>query len=114
MQFAIGVDLGGTKFAAGAMATDGSSQHAFQSQMTRAEQGADAVLERIAQLVETVIAQTCAETGATRADFIGIGIGAPGPLRRNDGVVVVAPNLNWHDYPLGPNLAAGHHRRGRL
>lgn len=106
MQFVIGVDLGGTKFAAVAMTTDGSSQHAFQSQLTRAEDGADAVLERIALLVETVIAQTCAETGATRADFIGVGIGAPGPLRRKDGVVVVAPNLNWHDYPLGPNLAA--------
>ena len=106
MKYVVGVDLGGTKFAAGAMDADGTHEFAFQSQLTRAELSADHVVERIAKLVETVIAQTCAETGATRADFLGIGIGAPGPLRRADGVVVVAPNLGWHDYPLAEQLSA--------
>lgn len=106
MKFVIGVDLGGTKLAVGAMTTNGTREYAFLNQLTHAEQGADAVADRMAALIETVITQTCAETGATRADFLGIGIGAPGPLRRDDGVVVVAPNLGWRDYPLGPRIAA--------
>ena len=106
MTFVIGVDLGGTKFTVGATTADGKREYAFHSQLTRAEQDADTVVERIGQLIETVIAQTCAETGATRTDFLGVGIGAPGPLRRADGIVVVAPNLGWHDYPLGPRVAA--------
>ena len=106
MPFVIGVDLGGTKFAVGAMAADGNSAHAFQSELTLAEQGADAVVGRIGALVAKVIDETCGETGASRNDFLGIGIGAPGPLRRKDGVVVVAPNLGWHDYPLAGRLQA--------
>ena len=106
MHLVIGVDLGGTKFAAGAMTADGRQAFAFQSELTRAEEGADAVVARMAQLIDKVIADTIAETGAQRADFHGIGIGAPGPLRRKDGVVVVAPNLGWHDYPLSARLAA--------
>jgi glucokinase len=106
MQLVLGVDLGGTKFTAGAVTTDGSREFAFQTQLTHAEQGADAVVGRIGLLVEKVITEAMTETGASRADFIGVGIGAPGPLRRKDGVVVVAPNLGWHDYPLGARLAA--------
>jgi glucokinase len=106
MDLILGVDLGGTKFTVGAMTADGAREFAFQTQLTRATQGADAVIERMALLIETVIAQTIAETGATRADFRGVGIGAPGPLRRDEGIVVVAPNLGWHDFPLRDRISA--------
>ena len=106
MDLVIGVDLGGTKCTVGAMAADGSREFGFKTQLTFAQHGADSVVERIALLVETVIAQAIADTGDSRSDILGIGIGAPGPLRRTDGVVVIAPNLGWHDYPLGPRLAA--------
>jgi len=51
-------------------------------------------------LIESVILDTMAETSARRADFLGVGIGAPGPLDREKGIVIVAPNLGWRDYPL--------------
>jgi glucokinase len=35
-----------------------------------------------------------------REAFLGVGVGAPGPLDRERGVVVVAPNLGWHNLPL--------------
>jgi glucokinase len=41
-----------------------------------------------------------AQTGAARGDFIGIGAGAPGPLDRERGIILVAPNLGWKDFPL--------------
>lgn len=105
MPFVIGVDLGGTKFAVCAMTTDGAEQHAFTSDPTLAERGADDIVARIGARVLDVMARTTAETGCGPGDFLGVGIGAPGPLRRADGVVVVAPNLGWRDYPLRDRLA---------
>lgn len=106
MPFVIGVDLGGTKFAVGAVSTDGQLTVACRSEPTLASRGADDVVARIAKAVASVVDQAIAETGAARGDFIGVGIGAPGPLRRASGVVVVAPNLGWHEYPLRDRLHA--------
>ncbi|MDA1082003.1 MAG: ROK family protein [Gemmatimonadetes bacterium] len=106
MPYVIGVDLGGTNFAVGAVSTDGAQQRTFTSELTRRERGADDIVGRIATRVADVIARTIAETGASEADFLGVGIGAPGPLRRIDGVVVLAPNLGWRDYPLRDRVAA--------
>ncbi|HUQ18608.1 MAG TPA: ROK family glucokinase [Gemmatimonadaceae bacterium] len=99
-QFIVGIDLGGTNIAAGAMPTDGTREIAMRMAPTRAEEGALAVVDRIARLVEDVIAQTQTETGADRSDFLGVGIGSPGPLDRVRGVVIVTPNLGWRDFPL--------------
>jgi glucokinase len=106
MKLVLGVDLGGTKFAIGAMTADGAREFGFTSAPTRAEESADDVVARIGALANEVIDATLKETGAKRSDFLGVGIGAPGPLRREDGIVVVAPNLGWHDYPLRDRLAA--------
>ncbi len=99
-QFIVGIDLGGTNIAAGAMPTDGTREIAMRMTATKAHEGADAVMDRIAAMIEDVIAQTSAETGAERTDFLGVGIGAPGPLDRARGVVIVTPNLGWRDFPL--------------
>jgi len=99
-QFIIGVDLGGTNIAAGAMPTDGTREIGMRMAPTHGEEGADAVVDRIAMMIEDVIAQTQAETGAERSDFLGVGIGSPGPLDRARGIVIVSPNLGWHNFPL--------------
>jgi glucokinase len=99
-RYLVGVDLGGTNIVAGALAEDGREVLAMRSEPTRSHQGADAVIERIVRMIDTVIAETVAQTGASRADFGGIGVGAPGPLDRKRGVVVTTPNLGWVDFPL--------------
>ena len=99
-KFIIGVDLGGTNIAAGALSVDGTRASGMRSIATQAELGADGVVDRIVGLIEGVILDTINETGATRKDFLGIGVGAPGPLDRDEGIVVVAPNLGWRDFPL--------------
>jgi glucokinase len=99
-RYIVGVDLGGTNIVVGAMQADGGRQFAIRSQPTQPERGADAVVDRIAQMIEDVIAATSAETGAARADFLGVGIGSPGPLDRQTGIVIVTPNLGWRDFPL--------------
>ena len=105
-QFIVGIDLGGTNIAAGAMPTDGSREIAMRIVPTHASEGAEAVVDRIAALIEEVIAQTRAETGAEREDFLGVGIGSPGPLDRARGLVIVTPNLGWRDFPLRDDVAS--------
>ena len=99
-QYIIGVDLGGTNIVAGAMTLDGSKHLAMRSITTNSSVGDEGVAERIVGLVEGVFLDAISETGATRSDFIGIGVGAPGPLDRERGIVLVAPNLGWKDFPL--------------
>ena len=99
-QFIVGVDLGGTNIAAGAMPTDGTREIAMRIGPTRADEGSAAVVNRIVRMIEEVIEQTQAETGAERSDFIGVGIGSPGPLDRAKGIIIVTPNLGWKDFPL--------------
>jgi glucokinase len=99
-KYLVGVDLGGTNIVAGALAEDGSDLIALRSEPTRADQGAEAVVDRIVRMIDTVIAETIAQTGAKRDDMIGIGVGAPGPLDRERGIVVTTPNLGWTNYPL--------------
>lgn len=99
-KYLVGVDLGGTNIVAGAMAEDGAEVLAMRSEPTRADQGAEAVVGRIVRMIDSVIADTAAQTGATRRDIAGVGVGAPGPLDRRRGIVVTTPNLGWTDYPL--------------
>jgi glucokinase len=99
-RYIVGVDLGGTKIMVGALSEDGSHHYGMRSIPTHAEQGSDVVVDRIVGAIEGVILDTIAETNAARKDFVGIGMGAPGPLDRDRGIVVVAPNLGWRDFPL--------------
>ena len=99
-QYIIGVDLGGTNIVVGAMSADGKHHFGARSIATSAELGAEGVADRIVGLIEGVILDTIAQTSANRRDFIGVGIGAPGPLDRDKGLVVVAPNLGWRNFPL--------------
>ena len=99
-RYIIGVDLGGTNIVVGAMPEDGSRELAIRSEPTHAERGSEAVVDRIVSMIAQVISDVIAEHDAKTHDFIGVGIGAPGPLDRERGVVVVAPNLGWRDFPL--------------
>jgi glucokinase len=99
-RYIIGVDLGGTNIVVGAMSEDGDRQIGMHSQPTQPDRGVDTVVDTMAEMVEATIAAVGREADATREDILGVGIGAPGPLDRARGVVVVAPNLGWRDYPL--------------
>lgn len=104
-RFIIGVDLGGTNIVVGAVSVDGSRQFGMHSVPTRADLGSDAVVERIAQLVERVATETMSATGASRSQILGVGIGSPGPLDRETGVVILTPNLGWTNFPLRDRIS---------
>ena len=99
-RFIVGVDLGGTNIVVGAMPEDGSRTIAVRSEPTEAQRGAEGVTDRIAALIARTMGEVIADEHAQATDFLGVGVGAPGPLDREKGVVVVAPNLGWSDFPL--------------
>ncbi len=105
-RYILGIDLGGTNIVVGAANADGTHRTATQTEPTRADLGADAVVERMARMIERVVVQTMAETGVSREAFLGVGIGAPGPLDREKGLVIVTPNLGWKNFPLRDRISA--------
>ena len=105
-RYVLGVDLGGTKISVGAMRSSGGHAIALRSEPTRAEEGADAVVARIAAMLNGVMAEAGTTLGATRDQFAGVGIGSPGPLDRARGLVITTPNLGWHDFPLRDRVAS--------
>ncbi len=99
MRYVIGIDIGGTNIVVGTVAEDGSDVLGLVSQPTISEQGADAVLERIAKLARASMA------AARGKEIAGVGIGSPGPLNTTTGVVLLTPNLGWTNFPLRDRLA---------
>ena len=94
-QLYAGVDLGGTKIAATVMDAEWRILgHARVG--SRAGQGGDAVTDNLVGAVRAALRRAEAPPEALR----GVGIGAPGPLDGESGVILFAPNLGMHNYPL--------------
>lgn len=51
---------------------------------------------RVASLIRTVVGAV-----PPAAPLVGIGISVPGLVRRSDGLIRLAPNLEWHDVSFG-------------
>ncbi|MPZ88353.1 MAG: ROK family protein [Nitriliruptorales bacterium] len=93
---AVGIDVGGTKVAAGLVAADGTVVDYLRRE-TPAEES-DAICDLIADT-----ARELREAHGLRA--LPVGVGAAG-LIDLDGVVRYAPNISWRGYPLRERLAA--------
>jgi glucokinase len=93
----LGVDVGGTKVAAGLVNANGeilSQQRVTMVSNDSAERGLQAVLSAIAQVLPD----------GTSA-IAGIGICAPGPLDPNTGVILNPPNVPcWRNFPLAEEV----------
>lgn len=95
-QYFLGVDLGGTKIYS-ALA-DGEGRLLAEIKIpTGAGDGPEAVLGRIAQTCRQLQERTGCRAAA-------LGIGSPGPLDQESGVVYNSPNLGWHEVPLKKRL----------
>jgi glucokinase len=89
VNLSIGVDIGGTKLAAGVVDADGSVLACIRRptlELTPAE---------LASLIAVVVAELRSEHDATT-----IGIGAAGWIDATRSSVLFAPNLSWRNEPL--------------
>lgn len=94
MTYAIGVDIGGTKIAAGLVSADGEIV-ADDAEPT--PQDASKIPAIVADLVERL-------TGDDRP--VGVGIGAAGFVGEDRSTVRFAPNIDWREEPLGEQVGA--------
>ncbi|MDR7401919.1 MAG: ROK family glucokinase [Armatimonadota bacterium] len=100
-MYVIGVDLGGTKILTALVEPSGDVR--ARRRVATPQAGPEAVVEAIAATVEGVLA----DASLPRADCLGVGVGAPGPLDPQTGVVYEPANLpGWRDVPLAALLAA--------
>ncbi len=103
--FTLGVDIGGTKVAAGLVDAEGSI--VFQTRVPMpAREGADAGFAAVEKAINAVFAAQ----PQSRASVAGIGICAPGPLDPFRGVVLNPPNLPcWRNFPLAAEVQRAFH-----
>ena len=98
-QLLIGVDVGGTKVAAGAVNSTG--EITFQTRTPMVANDAAAGLAAVISAINSV------KNGISGAggEIAGIGICAPGPLDPRSGVVINPPNLpGWRNFPLAAEV----------
>lgn len=92
MRTAIGIDIGGTKIALGVIDEKGNILSSVQFP-TEVEKGPDRAISQIISCVS--------EMRESHQGIMGIGIGCPGPINTEKGIVDSPPNLKtWHGYPL--------------
>jgi glucokinase len=101
MRLIAGVDVGGTNIRVGTVPEDGSSLHGLKAELTRPT----GTVEQITRMISESVEATTDELGAGNFEVVGVGIGAPGPLDRRSGIVLVSPNLGWKNVPLRDRVA---------
>jgi glucokinase len=98
----IGVDVGGTKVAAGLVDANGEILSHNRNAMVC--NTAASGLESVIKAIETARAQ--AKLAGEQSEIRAIGICAPGPLDPSTGVIVNPPNLPcWRNFPLAAEVA---------
>ena len=94
----IGVDVGGTKVAAGLVNSAGEITHHTRVPMVVTD--ANAALAVVVSAIDSVLNATN-HAEPLHVPVSGIGICAPGPLNPHTGVIVNPPNLPaWRNFPL--------------
>lgn len=91
----IGIDIGGTK-AAVALIDENGNILAQKTISTVGITDSDPVARDTAEAAKTLLEQQ----GMTLDDVRFVGIGVPGTVDRENGVVINAPNMHWKDQPL--------------
>ncbi|MBL8045920.1 MAG: ROK family protein [Anaerolineales bacterium] len=97
----IGVDLGGTSIRAGVVDSKGNVL-ALEKRKTHPELGVEGVFERLTGAIERAL-----KTAELKPKNVaGIGVGVPGPVDPEKGIVRVAVNLGkgWNNMPLADRL----------
>jgi len=103
--YIIGLDLGGTSINAGAVPFRGGTVLGMRSLPTESQHGAKFVVDRMVEMIKSVIQDAKREGGFSDEAVRGVGLGSPGPLDRSTGAVIETPNLGWRNFPLRDLIA---------
>ncbi|MBA7656934.1 MAG: ROK family protein [Calditrichaeota bacterium] len=87
-RFAAGVDIGGTSIKTGLFNASLELVHRCATVDTTSQPSGDKLVEGVLASIEAGLS----ELGGKPADLAGIGIGSPGPLDLDEGIVLESPN----------------------
>jgi glucokinase len=91
----VGFDLGGTKMFA-AVFDENYKLLGKERKKTKGHLGAESGVERVIGAIREALE----ESGVAASDVAGIGVGCPGPLDLDEGVLIDAVNLGWKEVKL--------------
>jgi glucokinase len=95
-EVVVGVDLGGTNIKVAAVTRE-KEILAKDSWPTNAATGPEPVIDTMAQMVEHILEKA----GIRRSQLLAVGVGSPGPLNWQTGIIYETPNLpGWNNVPL--------------
>jgi len=99
--YVVGVDLGGTKILTALANLEGRIL-AKSRQLTKAKEGPEAIINQIVASIEEVTGKTNIDNNKIRA----VGVGCPGPLNVEKGIIYNTPNLNLKNVNIKEALEA--------
>lgn len=101
-QWIAGVDLGGTSTKIAFVTMEGEIVHKWEIPTDHSNEG-----EYITVNIGKSIDAKLHELGLTKGVLAGVGMGAPGPVNYETGIILNAVNLGWRDnFPLKDKLEA--------
>ncbi len=89
MKYLFGADIGGTTVKLGLFTEEGELLEKWEIKTNR-ERGGESVPQDVVDAVNDKIT----EKGIDRKDVLGLGVGVPGPIKK-DGTVLKCANLGW-------------------
>ncbi len=98
-KWLVGIDLGGTTIKMAFITDDGVLDHKWEIPTDLSNEG-----ENITLHIAKAIDEKLQQLGETKNKLVGIGMGAPGPVQMDTGLIYEAVNLGWKDYPLKKHL----------
>lgn len=99
--YVIAVDLGVDRAVVARVGLGGVVQQTSQAPIDGSVGEAWQVGASVAALIRKVV-----EDAPASAPLVGIGVSVPGLVRRTDGLIRLAPNLEWHDVSFGSIVLA--------
>ncbi|WNS41716.1 ROK family protein [Paenibacillus sp. MMS20-IR301] len=96
MNYAMGIDIGGTKTALGLVSPEGQvlSKTSLPTDLS-------VTPPEMVDKIAAAVTQLLSDAGLQESDLKGIGIGAPGPLNTRLGQIAEPPNLrSWWNFPV--------------
>ncbi len=95
------MDIGGTKTTGALFTEDGQAvEDYFYVAKSQTFKGEEAVYQN----TKDVLLHSIGHFGVNMDEVTGIGVGSPGPLKVNEGIIVHAPLMGWHNFPIVKRL----------
>jgi glucokinase len=96
MKKAIGLDIGGTKIAAGIISEAG--ELLYRQEVKSDPSDRESMFKQVVTAVEQVL------RGTAFSEIEGIGVGVPGKVDRENGIAIFQNNLPWQQFPIAARL----------